>query len=56
MSLHLLYFIEKKERNLFVTTNNLHNSIFGSFNLFMFTEGDGTTINHMLKVTQFCNF
>ena len=27
-------------------TNNLHNSTFPSFNLFMFTEEDGTTIKN----------
>ena len=38
------YFIDKK-RKLFTTTNNLHNLTFPSFNLFMFTEVDCTTIN-----------
>ena len=27
-------------------TSNLHNSMFPFFNLFMFTEEDGTTINN----------
>ena len=33
-------------RNLFITANNLHNLIFPSFNLSMFTEADGTAINN----------
>ena len=58
-------FIEKRKRNSFIKTNNLHNSMFPSFNLFMFTEEDDITINNedkrilnkkMSKFTQFCNF
>ena len=29
-----------------MTINNLHNPKFPSFNLFMFTEDDGSTINN----------
>ena len=32
--------------NFFVTTKSLHNSTFSSFNLSMFTEEVGTTINY----------
>ena len=32
--------------DLFITTNNLHTSSFSSFNLFIFTEEDGATINN----------
>ena len=32
--------------NLFITTNNIYNSTFPAFNLSMFTEEDGTTINN----------
>ena len=32
-----------------LTTNNLHNSTFPSFNLSMFIEEDGTTINNENK-------
>ena len=46
-NLHLFHFVEKKEkRDLFITTNNLHNSMFPSFNLFMFTKEDCTNINN----------
>ena len=38
--------LKKKKKDLFITTNNLHNSMFPSFNLFMFTEGDNATINN----------
>ena len=31
---------------MFITANDLHNSTFPSFNLSMFTEEDGTTINN----------
>ena len=46
-NLDLFHFVEKKEkRDLFITTNNLHNSMFPSFNLFMFTNEDCTNINN----------
>ena len=45
---------KKEKRNLFITTNSLHNSAFPSFNLFMFTEEDGTMINMETKIDVRC--
>ena len=45
-NLYLLYFIEKKKKETClysITTNNLHNSVFPSFNIFTFTEEYGTS-------------
>ena len=54
---------KKKKQTWFdITTNNRHKSTFQSFDLFSFTEGDGTIIPNegkkekILKLTQFCNF
>ena len=39
----------KKKLAYSITTNNLQNSKFPSFNLYMFAEGDGPTINNKDK-------
>ena len=43
----------------FIVHHFVHNSTFPSFNLSIFTEEDGTTVNNVYrngKSTQFCNF
>ena len=50
LATHICFILLKKEekRNLFILRNNLHNSTFLSYNLFMFIEEDGTTIKGTL--------
>ena len=48
LTTHICFILLKKKekRNLFITRNNLRNSMFPSLNLFMFTEEDVTIINN----------
>ena len=44
------FYLNKKERrNLFIKINNLRNSASPSFNISMFTEEYGTTINNKVR-------